>query len=114
MADDKVFAEGLYFEKPREGAPEFVLGGLSIQPSKLVEFLSSQSANKAGYLNFDILVSKKTGKPYIVKNDYEKKEPVVNAETGQYQAPEGGYASQQAVPEIQYPDGEIDPNDIPF
>lgn len=69
-------ADGFFFDKPREGAPDFVKGKLSIQAEKAVAFLNEHK-NEKGYVNLDLLKSKE-GKLYFTLNEWkpEKKEDV--------------------------------------
>lgn len=71
---DKIFAEGMYFEKPHENAPEFVKGKISIKVAQAVPFLEKHE-NGGGYVNLDLKKSKE-GKLYLELNQYikEKKE----------------------------------------
>lgn len=73
----KEYPKGLYYDLPREGAPEFVLGKLSIKKEELLEWLHSKEANQKGYINLDILMgqatAEKPAKPYIAVNDYKPK-----------------------------------------
>jgi len=57
---DKVFTEGLYFNEKHENAPDFILGGLSINRNKLIPWLENQPENKAGYIKIQIKRSKPT------------------------------------------------------
>lgn len=63
-----MLANGIYYNKPREQAPEYVLGGLSIQRDQFQSWLAQQETDEKGYLKLDILVSRE-GKPYIKIND---------------------------------------------
>jgi hypothetical protein len=72
METDKIFAEGIYFDKPREGAPDFVKGNISIKVAEFIEF-AKKHEKKSGYVNLDLKKSK-AGKLYLELNTYEKKE----------------------------------------
>lgn len=52
----KEFVDGLFVKNPRESAPEFVKGSLSILVDKFIPYLKSK-ANAKGYVNIDLLVS---------------------------------------------------------
>lgn len=54
---ESVLAEGLYFELPKEGAPDFVKGRLSIDVNKFQQFLQANK-NNGGYVNINLKVSK--------------------------------------------------------
>jgi hypothetical protein len=61
---------GFFFERPREGAPAFVKGRMSIQVEKAVEFLR-ENANEKGYINADLLASKDNTKLYFKLNTFK-------------------------------------------
>ncbi len=65
---DKIFADGIRFEKPREGAPEFVKGKLSFKVEEAVAFLKG-NVNDKGWVNLDLKKSKE-GKLYLELNTY--------------------------------------------
>jgi len=54
---EKVYAKGLYGKKPRQGAPDFVLGSISVKVEDFISFLHA-NVNDAGYVNIDILNGK--------------------------------------------------------
>jgi hypothetical protein len=81
MDNETIYAEGVYFDKPREGAPEFVKGRLSFNVEKAIPFLQKYK-NEKGYVNCDLLKSKESGKLYLKLNTYglEKKEEELTPE----------------------------------
>lgn len=97
--ENKVFVDGLRFERPREGSPEFVKGRVGIEVEKLVAWLEAHKgeANK-GWLNADLLQSKDGQKLYFQLNTWKPSTDV--AEKPTYPAPGVN--------------GEPDPSDIPF
>lgn len=74
---DKIFVDGVFFNPPREGAPDFVKGSLSVEPKRLIEFMSQnvQYRSDKGFFKFDILKSQKDTY-YLAVNTWkpEKKE----------------------------------------
>lgn len=60
---EKIFADGFKFEKPRDGAPEFVKGRLSIKVPEAIAFLEMHQSN-AGWVNIDLKKSA-GGKLYL-------------------------------------------------
>ena len=70
MADDIIFIDGLKFEKPKEGAPEFIKGKLSIHAERLTKFIAEHK-NENGYLNIDLKKSKE-GNLYLTLNTYKR------------------------------------------
>jgi len=72
MTSEKVFADGFSFKR-RAGAPDFVVGNISVKVDEAVVFLQKNA--KGGWVNLDILTAK-SGKQYIELNQWEP-----NAET---------------------------------
>ena len=108
---DPVFADGFIFKRPREGAPDFVKGALSIKVDEAIAFL--QKHNNAGWVNLD-LKNSQGGKLYLQLNDWKPptqdtaQPPAAPVEPVAQQVPAG----EQPMPE--YPADEINPEDIPF
>ncbi len=69
MENKKEFVDGLFVKNPRENAPEFVKGSLSILVDKFIPYLKSK-ANAKGYVNIDLLVSQ-DGNLYAKLNDWK-------------------------------------------
>lgn len=65
---ETVFAEGFFVSEPREGAPDFVLGAISISKDKAIAFIN-EHANEKGYVNLDLLRGQ-SGAPYLKLNDF--------------------------------------------
>jgi len=68
-----VFAQGMFFAKPSEKAPEFVLGKISIKRIEFLEWLDQQTENDKGYVNLDVLMGK-SGKPYVKLDNFVPKQ----------------------------------------
>ena len=79
MANTKVYPKGFFINAPREGAPEFVLGSLSVSVDSFIEFLNTnkQLINDKGYLRLDMLQGDE--KPYVVVNTYGLEESKASA-----------------------------------
>jgi hypothetical protein len=107
MQKETVFADGIYF-KQRENAPAFVLGQLDFKVVQAIAFLAKYE-NNAGYVNVEILLSKKTGKPYCVLNQYQKPDKTQDEVKNQEELSN----IQNSVQENQYEEN-INPEDIPF
>ena len=73
---ETVLADGFFFDKPREGSPDFVKGRLSIQAEKAIALINTHK-NEKGYVNLDLLKSKE-GKLYMTVNTWK---PEVKTET---------------------------------
>jgi len=73
MSEDIKFVEGFYVDPPREGAPDFVKGRVSIKASQFCQFmkkLADADELSNGYINIDVLESK-GGKWYAKINDFK-------------------------------------------
>jgi len=92
MESTKTFLAGFFFERPREGAPSFVKGRMSIKAEEAIAFITEHK-NEAGYVNADLLTSKDGSKLYFTLNDWK---PEKKAEA------------------IEYPTETINPEDVPF
>lgn len=68
MENEKIFTEGLIFKLPRQNAPDFVKGSVSIKADEFVEFIKKHQKN--GWLNIDLKVSQ-GGKAYAELNSWE-------------------------------------------
>jgi hypothetical protein len=55
---DKVYANGIWGNPPRDGAVDFVIGSLSIIPERFIEWLQQQTPNDKGYVRLDVLKRK--------------------------------------------------------
>ncbi len=75
---DKIFAKGLMFRRPREGAPDYVKGSMAVKSDEFINFLkdNSQYLSPQGWMNFDLKVSKDGATLYFEVND---KNEVINA-----------------------------------
>ena len=78
MTTEKVFADGFSFKR-RAGAPDFVIGNVSIKVDEAVPFLQKNAKN--GWVNLNVLRAK-SGKQYIELDQWEpNKEQLTNIET---------------------------------
>lgn len=66
-----VFADGIMFTKKRDGAPDFVRGGVSVRVEQFYTW-AKQHANQNGFVNLDLLKSKEKGTLYFKLNDWKK------------------------------------------
>ena len=93
----KEFIDGLFIKNPRENAPEFVKGSLSILIDKFIPYLKSK-ANAKGFVNIDLLVSQ-DGNLYAKLNDWKTSVDQIKPESIEHEMKE---------------DEEININDLPF
>lgn len=74
MEEDTKFIDGLYFDRPREGAPDFVKGRISIKAETLIAWMKENKEHlNNGFFNIDLLKSK-AGKLYCKLNTYKKED----------------------------------------
>ena len=72
MADIK-FAAGVFFNEPRENAPDYVLGSISIRPREFVDWLREQDPDDKGYIRLAVKRSK-AGKAYVALDTWKPAE----------------------------------------
>jgi len=60
----KTYADGIFFNKPNEKAPDFVLGNISILKDRFADWLMKQEANEKGYVKL-VVKNGREGKPYL-------------------------------------------------
>jgi len=78
MEKEKVFADGMIFKKPREGAPDFVKGAIAVKVDEFKAFLDKHNNN--GWVNIDLKKSQ-GGKLYLELNDWKpEKKDEINAD----------------------------------
>lgn len=102
---DKIFGEGIYFDRPNPNAPEFIKGKVSIKSDKLIPFLQKHT-NPSGYVNLTLKESKQ-GKLYFeldVRTSTLK--PMTEEEKARIQALRAGEAAKK--------EAEINADNIPF
>ena len=61
--EQKKFAKGFYANSPRENAPSFVKGSISVKVDDAIAWLK-ENVNDKGYVNLDILEQKSDPKKY--------------------------------------------------
>lgn len=102
---DKKFIDGLLVKAPREGAPSYVIGKLSINREELIEWLQQQDGE---WINADIKVSQ-GGNWYALVDDWKP--------NGQRSGGERSPTQQRQQPTPQQPASPMDDfqdDDIPF
>ena len=105
MNQEKIFAEGMHFQR-RDGAPTFVVGQISFKIPEVIPFLNKHQ-NNAGYVNVDIKISSKSGKYYMELNTYKPTSNPVQQE-------QKNQAELNNMDTIEYPEEQINVEDIPF
>lgn len=113
---DPIFADGAFFSRPRDGAPDFIKGNLSIEPAKFVKFLEAQKEHLSpkGWLNLDLKESK-SGTLYFQVNTWKPLvKPSSLSEGDKAKIAETRDKHNEVKDTIEYPSGEINPEDVPF
>ena len=67
MDSNLEFPSGLIFKLPREGAPDFVKGSISIKRAELIEWLNGKSDE---WINLDLKLGQ-SGKAYASVNTFK-------------------------------------------
>jgi hypothetical protein len=101
---DKIFADGLFFKKPSEKAPSFIIGNLSVNVEKFTKFIQEQQTER-GWVNLDIKESR-NGTIYVELNTYKREEK--SDFQNKLEEP-----AKEEIPVIQEND-EVDIKNIPF
>lgn len=101
---DTEFADGLLVKAPRAGAPEYVMGSLSI---KRLEFIAWLQSREGDWVNLEMKTAK-SGKPYAAVDNWKpgektERRPQATAST------HGSAAAANAANAESFPD-----DDIPF
>lgn len=66
---EPVFVDGMRFDRPKEGAPDFVKGRISVKLDDFIRFAQAHK-NDRGYLNIDLKKSQK-GVLYLQLDDWK-------------------------------------------
>lgn len=103
---DQTFLNGILVKEPRQGAPEFVKGHISIKREELINTLSQMDGE---WVNLDIKEAR-SGKWYASVNDWK---PDRQSGGGRQQSQRQGGQSRQQAPQ-QAPIDDFADDDIPF
>jgi hypothetical protein len=96
--NEKVWAEGVYWNEPHPNAPQWIVGRIGIQRDRLIEWLEKQPVSEKGYLSLDVMEKRGTPGEYNVSlNTFQPKQ----------RAPE------QRAPQVKAASGDFD-DGIPF
>lgn len=104
MSQENPLAGGFYFDKPREGAPEFIKARISVKVEDAIETLKKYK-NDAGYVNLELLKKKDGTGHYLQVNTY-----------GLNLDPEAPVSKSEPRPAPEQPDEEWrkDDAEVPF
>lgn len=86
-------AKGFYWDKPRGGSPEFIVGRISVKTEQAIETLKSFT-NDNGYVTLELLQKKDGSGHYLQVNTYGlKPQPVERPDQ-----PDESWREEQAKP----------------
>ncbi len=109
--EEKIYPKGIFFELPQTNAPDYIKGKLSVKVADFVQFLNDHQ-NVGGYVNLDLKVSKEAGKGYVQLNTWKptdkQHKPAPAKEVKD--VPDNLHVAS----EVEYPEEEINPDEIPF
>lgn len=100
---EKIFPKGIWAKPPQEKAKSFVATVLNIKVTDAVQWLK-ENENAGGYVNLNVYMNEKGH--YVEKDTWEPGEKNVTKET----AP----VVKKTTEEIEYPEDDINVDDIPF
>lgn len=101
---DIEFPQGMMWKEPRQGAPEYVRGSVSIKREELIEWLSNRDGE---WVNLDLKESK-GGKVYFSVNDWKPEQ------RGGSSGSRGGAPQRQRQQQSAPPSDNFDDSDLPF
>jgi hypothetical protein len=93
MSQDKIFSKGIFFKKPTDKAPSFVLGKIKFKVEEAMAFLQEHS-NEGGWATLDVKESK-DGKIYCELDTYVPKNMT---DSGQNSGASGSHPNEDEVP----------------
>ncbi len=108
MSDNK-FIDGLLVKPPRDGAPEYIVGKLSLKREELIAWLQQQDGE---WISADIKIAQ-SGKWYAQVDDW-KPDRQRGGGGRQQQAPRQQSQRPQQQPQQQAPVDDFADDDIPF
>lgn len=124
MSTEKIFISGFYSSDVADTAPAWLLGKGSLHADKLAQWLTEnkQLADKDGFIRYTVKKSQSTGKRYVEVDTWVKPSqslqpdgtPYPQDSNGAVAAIQNGSHPLPTSDDIQYPDEDINPEDIPF
>lgn len=104
---EKIFSDGIIFKRPRENAPDYIKGNVSIKVNDLVAFLNKH-VKPDGWVNLTLKESK-NGKLYFELDTWTKTlSTLTDEEKAKIASARAGEQTKKEVEDT------INPLDIPF
>jgi len=100
MNENSKLVTGMYYNQPHPNSPDFILGGIAIEPKAFTQWMRENYEKGEKYIKIDIKMSK-AGKPYLSLNTYKPtqgQQSPNNASQSQYGASQSnsqGYQKQE-------------------
>ena len=113
MTEEKketIFAAGMYWNDPREQAPDYILGGISVNVQQFVQWAQQQEVSEKGYISLDVKRGR-SGKPYVALNTWKPSNQQQQAPQQQPQPQQQGLAG---MPQQQQPNDFPGGSSVPF
>ena len=104
---EKIFVDGMFYEVP-DNVPEFVKGKLAFKVAEFIEFLKKNERNN-GFVYVDLKKSQ-GGKNYAELNTWTPKNEQEKAVKEEIE----NQTSLNNMDKVEYPDEQINIEDIPF
>lgn len=110
MSDNKaIFPIGIYFDRPRDNAPDFIKGKISIKVDDAIPFLKTYRSER-GYVTLDLKKSR-DGKLYLQLNTFV---PEIKKPESFAAAVDAPRTEEKLSDGSDQPNFEIKDADIPF
>jgi hypothetical protein len=103
-----IWPDGISFFRPKEGAPEWIKGSVSVNAAVFAEFLrnNTKHLSERGFLTLDLKISKNTGNPYFEVNTWKPKNPNITEKDREI--------LNSHMERHNKPKEEINPEDVPW
>jgi hypothetical protein len=93
MSQDKIFSKGIFFKRPNDTAPKYVLGKIKFKVEEAISFLQ-ENINEGGWATVDVKESK-DGKIYCELDTYV---PRNMTDSGSSSGSSGGRQNEEEAP----------------
>lgn len=97
MENKNELAKGFYFDKPREGAPDFIKARISVKVEEAIETLK-KFKNDAGYVTLELLKKKDGSGHYLQVNTYGLAQPIERPDS-----PDESWRNKEADKDLEVP-----------
>lgn len=95
------FVKGIYVKTPHPNAPSFIKAVVSVNVEIFTKYLEEKK-NERGYVNFSLNTGKDNNSMYLKLDEWKKPDSLEKN------------TKEEIEPTIEYPEEEINPDEIPF